>query len=126
MAEHHLVDFRRLQGVGNQDLERLVPAHDVDPLAPELIHDVLDARSADPDARADGVDLGVDRSDGDLGPVSRLARQRPDGDDLVGDLGDLQLEQTADEIRMRAAQDDLDPLTDLPDVRMIARIRSLG
>src|SRR5208337_2817157 len=112
-----LIDLGRLQGVGNQDLERLVPAHDVDPLAPELIHDILDSRPADPDARANGVDLGVDRSDGDLGPVSRLARQRPDGDDLVGDLGDLQLEQTTYEVGMSAAEDDLDALTDLAHVQ---------
>ena len=52
MAEHDLVDFGRLQGVGDQDLERFVPADDVDALAPQLVHDVLDPRPAHPDAGA--------------------------------------------------------------------------
>ena len=69
-----------------------------------------------PDAGADGVDLGVDRCDGDLGAIAGLAGQRPDRDDLVGDLGDLQLEQTPHEVGMGAAEDDLDPLADLADV----------
>ena len=62
LAEHHLVDLGRLQGVGDQDLERLVPADDVDPLAAQLVDDVLDPGAADADAGADGVDLRVDRA----------------------------------------------------------------
>ena len=116
LAEHDLVDLGRLQGVGNQDLERLVPADDVDPLAAELVDDVLDPGAADAHARPDGVDLGVDRGDRHLRPIARLARQGPDRDDLVGDLGDLQLEEPADEVGMGAAEDDLDPLADLADV----------
>ena len=70
-----------------------------------------------PDAGADRVDLGIDRGDRDLRPVAGLAGQGPDRDDLVGDLGDLQLEEPADEVRVRPAQDDLDPLTHLADIQ---------
>ena len=71
---------------------------------------------ADADAGPDGVDLGVDRGDGDLRAIAGLAGQGPDRDDLVGDLGDLQLEEAADEVGVGPAEDDLDPLADLADV----------
>ena len=102
--------------VGDQDLKRLVPADDVDPLAAQLVDDVLDPGAANADAGADGVDLGVDRGDGHLGAVAGLAGQGPDRDDLIGDLGDLQLEEAADEVGVGPAEDDLDPLADLADV----------
>jgi hypothetical protein len=68
-AERDLGDLGRLQGVADQDLRRLVPADDVDLLAAELLDDVLDPAAADADARADRVDLAVDRADGDLRAV---------------------------------------------------------
>ena len=70
-----------------------------------------------PDAGPDGVDLGVVGGDGDLRAIAGLAGQGADRDDLVGDLGDLQLEEPADEVGMRAAQDDLDPLSHLADIQ---------
>src|SRR5262245_27364196 len=42
-VEEDLFDRRRLQGIGNHDLERIVPADDVDAFAAELIDNVLDA-----------------------------------------------------------------------------------
>ena len=41
-VQEHLLDGRRLQGVGDHDLQRVVPADDVDAFAAELIDDVLD------------------------------------------------------------------------------------
>ena len=74
-AQGDFRDFRRLQGVADQDLRRLVPADDVDLLAAEFVDDVLDPAAAHADARADRVHLGVDRRDGDLRAVPRLAGQ---------------------------------------------------
>ena len=99
-AEDDLVDLSRLEGVGNQHLERLVPADDVDFLAAQFVDDVLDAAAADADAGPHGIHLGVDRGDGDLGAVSGLAGQGLDLDGALGDLGDFELEQPADEFRV--------------------------
>src|SRR6185503_16159662 len=86
---------------------RLVPADDVDLLAAQLVHDVLDAAAAHADARADRVDLAVDRADGDLGAVARLAGQGLDLDRALADLRHLALEQPSDQLRVTAAEDDL-------------------
>ena len=59
LAEDDLIDLRRLQRVGDQHLEVVVPADDVDPLARELVDDVLDPVAADADARPHAVDAGV-------------------------------------------------------------------
>src|SRR5690606_38042857 len=69
------VHDRRLHGVHDVDLLRLVPADDVDLLAVELVYDVLDARAADADARAHAVDLVVDRLHRHLGAVAGVAGQ---------------------------------------------------
>src|SRR5581483_2843312 len=45
--------------------------------------------------------------DGDLGARARLAGHALDGDDAIGDLRHLQLEQPPDEARMGARDDDL-------------------
>src|SRR5690606_20926727 len=87
---------------------RLVPANDVDLFAAEFIHNVLDAAAPHADARADGVDLGVDRADGDLGAVAGLARHGLDFDDAFGDFGYFHLEKPANEVRCRAGEHDLD------------------
>src|SRR5262249_51584101 len=73
-VEEYFLDGRRLQGVGDHDLQRIVPADDVDALVVQLVHDVLDARAADADAGADAIDLHVDAGDGDLRAVAGLAR----------------------------------------------------
>src|SRR5690606_14730357 len=97
-AERDLGDLGRLEGVLDENLGRLVPADDVDLLAVEFVHDVLDAAAADADARADRVHLRVDRGDGDLGAVPGLAGHGLDLDDALGDLGDLDLEEALDEV----------------------------
>ena len=108
--EEHLLDLGRLQGVGDHDLERIVPADDVDAFAAQLIDDVLDAAAAHADAGADAIDLQVDAGDGDLGAIAGLAGQGLDLDGAVGDLRDLVLEEPADEVGMGPRQDDLDPM----------------
>src|SRR5262249_50745346 len=93
--EEYLLDGRRLQGVGDHDLERVVPTDDVDAFAAELVHNVFDARAADADAGADAIHLQVDARHGDLGAVASLAGDGLDLDGAVLDLGDLVLEQPA-------------------------------
>ena len=82
-VEEHFLDLGRLQGVGDQHLQRVVPADDVDALAAQFIDDVLDAAAAHADAGADAIDLHVDAGDGDLGAVAGLAGHRLDLDGAV-------------------------------------------
>src|SRR5262249_18715096 len=98
LVEEDLVDVGRLQGVADEHLQRVVPAHDVDALAAaELLDDVLDAAAADADAGTDAIDAAVNAADGDLGAVAGLARDPLDLDGAVLDLGDLALEEALDE-----------------------------
>ena len=105
-TEKNLTNLRRFQRVRDQNLGRLVPTHDVDLLAAQLIDDVSDATTPNTDTRADRVDLAVDRRHGHLRSVTRLAGQRPDLDDPLAHLGHLQLEQLTDVVRMGLGQDD--------------------
>src|SRR5262249_22660142 len=122
-VEKHLLDLRRLQGVGDEHLQRVVPADDVDALAAQLVHDVLDARAAHAHAGAHAIDLQVDAADGDLAAVAGLAGDGLDLDGAVGDLGDRVLEQPPHEVGVGPRQDDLDAvpgLLDLEDDRLDA------
>ena len=107
-AQGDFRDLGGLEGVADQDLARLVPAHDVDLLAAQLVHDVLDPAAAHADARAHRVHLAVDRAHGDFGPVARLAGQGLDLDRPLPHLRHLALEQPADQLGVAARQDDLD------------------
>src|SRR6185503_6235664 len=78
-----------------------------DLLAAELLHDGLHARALHADARADRIDVGVARGDGDLRARARLAGHGDDAHDAFVDLGDLGLEELLDELRIRARKDDL-------------------
>src|SRR6185312_5003021 len=80
---------------------------DVDLLAAELADDGLHASAAGADAGAHRVDLLVAAGDRDLGAVARLPGEGLDLDGAVGDLGDLELEEAADELGAGAGQDDL-------------------
>ena len=79
------------------------PRHDVDALAAQLVHDRLHARALEADARADRIDGVVARDHGDLGAAADFARDGADLDDLLLDLGHLELEQRLDEQRIAAA-----------------------
>ena len=62
------------------------------------LHDHAHARAARPDAGADGVDpVGV-RDDRDLAAEAGLASDVLDLDQAVGDLGDLELEETPHQV----------------------------
>jgi hypothetical protein len=116
LAEDDFVHLGRLQGVGDEHLEVVVPADDVDPLAAELLDDVLDAVAADADAGTDAVDPVVGTDHRHLAAVAGLAGDRPDLDHPVGDLGDLLLEQPLHELRADPREDDLHPAADLADL----------
>src|SRR5262249_50814785 len=77
----------------------------------------LDARAADADAGADAIHLEVDAGHGDLRAIASLASQGFDLDGAVLNLGNLVLEQAADEIRVRARENDLHAMADLADVK---------
>ena len=115
LAENHLLDFGRLQRVGNQHFEVVVPADDVDPLAGQLVDNVLDAVAAHADARADAIDARIAAGDGHLRAVARLAGHRADLNHAVGDFGNFLLEQPLHELRPGAAQDHLHAAARLAD-----------
>src|SRR5699024_11086918 len=93
---------------GGDELLRLVAViDDVHLLAAELVDDVRDARAAGADAGADRVAVRVVADDRDLRSGAGLAGDGLDLDRAVEDLGDLLLEQAADEVRVRAGDDGL-------------------
>ena len=114
LAEDHLVHLRRLQGVGDEHLEVVVPADDIDPLAAEFLDDVLDAVAANAHAGTDAIDPVVGADHGHLAAVAGLAGDRPDLDHAVGDFGDLLLKQPLHELRADARENDLHSAADLP------------
>ena len=97
------VDLGRREGLGDEDGGVLVPLDDVDLLAGQLGHDRLDAGAALADRGADRVEALLARGDRDLAPAARVARDRLDLDGAGVDLGDLQLEQAAQEALVGAA-----------------------
>ncbi len=58
-VEAHFLDSRRAQSLSDEALGVVAPFDDVDLLAPQLVDDLPDARSAGPDARTHRVDVGV-------------------------------------------------------------------
>ena len=77
-----------------------VPRDDVDLLAAQLGDDHAHAGASGAHAGADRVDALDVRLDGDLRAVARLARDRADLDEPVGDLRHLELEQRPDQLRV--------------------------
>ena len=65
-AEDHLFDFGRLQRVGDEHFQIVVPADDVYAFATQFIDDVLDAVPAHADAGTHAVDTLVRTTDGDF------------------------------------------------------------
>ena len=99
VEEHLARSAAGCRAFGISTCERVVPADDVDPLAAELVDDVLDPAAADADAGPDAVDLQVDAEmTATFDAVAGLAGDGPDLDGAVLDLGDLLLEEAADEV----------------------------
>src|SRR5262249_28302600 len=86
LAENHLLDTGRLERIRNEHFEVIVPTDNVDPLASELIHDILDAVTAHADASADAIDTSIARRHRHLGPVTWLACHGANLDHAIGNL----------------------------------------
>ena len=115
----------RGQRLRHEVMEVVGERDDVDLLASQLVHDLTHPAAAGTHARTDWINVGVIRPDGDLGAVAGLARTGLQFDDAIGDLGDFQLEQLADQSWMRARHDDLRTLgglAHLHDVRLEAAV----
>src|SRR5207245_2930520 len=96
----------------------VVVLDDLDALAAELVADGLHAEPTLADARADRVEPGLTRADGDLRPRPGLARDTRDLHLPVVDLRHLELEEALHQSAVRAAHDDLravDRAADLQD-----------
>src|SRR5690606_18672456 len=76
-------------------------------LAGERVRDRLHARAAHADAGADRVDARIERLHGDLGALAGIAGAALDLDQALADLGHLDLEQLDQELRGRAADEQL-------------------
>src|SRR5204862_8309969 len=81
----------------------------------KLVHDRLDPCSALPNTGADRVDPLVVAKNGQLGPLPRLSGHALDLDQAFGDLGHLELDEFAKQVRVRAAHDDVETAIGLLD-----------
>ena len=104
LAEDHLFDLGWLQSVGDQQLQVIVPANDVDSFAAQLVDNILDPVAAHADAGAHTVDPLIAAADRHLGSVAGLAAHRADFDHTVDDLGNLLLEQPLHQLGSGAAE----------------------
>ena len=100
---HH---FRWAEGVGDEGLEVLVPANDVNLLALKLVNDTLDAVAAHADAGAHGIDALLARSHGYLAAEARLAGDFLDFHHPVVDLRHFHFEQPLQQVLVGARNDD--------------------
>ena len=87
-----------------------VPGHDIDPLAPEFLHDGLNAASLHSDARPNRIDIAVSRRDRDLRAPPGLSSGRLDGHDLLVHLRHFLLEEFRQQFGCRSRQHDLGAL----------------
>ncbi len=98
------LDFRRLKGFDDKDVDVRAPVDDVHLFVVQLAHDVFYALAAQAHARAHGIHAVIGRMHGELGAPARLAG---DGDNFhraIGDLGDFLCEEFDDEIRVCAGE----------------------
>ena len=100
-------DLGRAQRVGHEHAGVVAPRDDVDLLAGQLGDDGLDPRAALADGRADRVEPVLARRDRDLRAAAGLAGDGLDLDRAAVDLGDLELEQAAQEALVGPAHEDL-------------------
>src|SRR5690348_8842959 len=99
--------FGRRHRVDHELRGRVVPQHDVDPLAVQFIGYRLHARTAHADAGADRIGTLVVGFHGDLGAVAGVTRTGADLDDALADFRHFQLEQLHHEFRRGARHEQL-------------------
>ena len=108
VIEVHRRDLGRLESLDNEDLDRFVPANDVDLLAKQFIDDVLDSRSANSNTGTHAIDVGVVGRYSNLGAVTGLPGDLFNLDHVVLDLGDLECKELADKLFICPGKSDLD------------------
>ena len=116
LVDRDVEDLGRAERVGDEDGRVVVPGDHVDLLAGELGHDGLDPGPALADGRPDRVEALLAARDGDLRARAGLAGDRLDLDGPAVDLGDLELEEPAEEALVGAADEDLRPAQAAPDL----------
>src|SRR5574342_384286 len=115
-AQGHRRNLGRRQRPRHEGRRIRRPLDDVDLLAPQLAADHLDPGAAEPHAGANGIDIALGGHHGNLGALPGLARGSLDLHNALGDLGDLGLEESDEESRVGARQEDLRPLGGLLDL----------
>ncbi len=115
LAENHLFNFGRLQGIGDQDLQVIAPADNINPLSGELVHNVFDPIAADADTGPHTVDAGIGTDNRHLRAVARFTGHCLDFNHSVDDLWNLLFEEPLDQVRPNPTQDDLDAAPRLAD-----------
>ncbi len=119
LVDHDGDHIRRGHGVDDELRRILVPQDNVDPLPIELVGYRLHPGAAHADAGPHRIDAGIDRAHRDLGPGARVPGRGEDIDQALAHLRDLQLEQLDDQLRGRAAHEELGSLglgTDLEQI----------
>src|SRR5262245_17435704 len=106
VVNEHLAHARRRERLGDEPGGLVVVGDDVDLLAAQLRYDHAHAGAARADAGSDRIHaIGV-RDDGDLRAPARLTGDAGDLHELVGDLGDLELEELLDQLGIATGDDD--------------------
>ena len=122
----HLDHLGRAERIGKEVAYVVAVRQDVNLLALQLVHDVLDAEATQADAGADGVDAFLPRHDGHLGAGAWLASDGLDLDHALVDFGHLTLEQAAHEVLVGAGEDEFGAAIALRHFREIELQRGVG
>src|SRR5699024_9260450 len=107
-------DPRGRERIGDVGCGVLVEVDDVDLLAAQLVHHRTHARAHRADAGALGVDAGHRGAHRHLRAMLGPPGEARDLDRAAGDLGDLEVEEAAHQVRVRAGQGDLGCLGPAP------------
>ena len=110
VAQQHLFDFGGLEGVWNQDFGIVTPTDDVDPLAGQFIHDVLDPIATHANTRTDAINSLIRTAHSNLAAIAWFTCQLVDGNHAIGDFRNLLLEQPSNQIGVFPTEHDLDAI----------------
>ncbi len=109
LTKQNLIDFGRLQGVGDEQFGVVTVADNIDPFVVQLLDNVFDSTSSDADTCPDTVNSRVAAAHGHLATVARLARNRVDLNDSVGNFWNLLLKQLLHQLGPSSTENDFDP-----------------